>query len=466
MSPLSWPATIADAVRRLAAGALSSADLTALCLARIDAYENRIHAFHRVLRDDALAAAAASDARRAGGSTLGPLDGIPVAVKDVMDVANQPCTANSRVLRDNVAAADATVVARLRAAGAVIIGIVDTYEFAFGGRPTYDALFPPACNPWDPTRSTGGSSSGCGAAVAAGFCLGAVGSDAGGSIRTPAALCGVAGLKPTIGRVPTSGVIPLTFSLDTVGPFARTAEDCALMLGAMAGYDPADQLSADVEVPDYAACLAERLAGVRIGMVRHFHTEDYAAPADIAAPLDAMAENFRALGAEVTEVHLPPLMDFHAVGRLMLPAEAYAIHEETLRARWTEFGPLARNRMMLGAFVTAADYLQAQRRRGELADVVDAAFEACDALVCAAMLTPAGPMDSTEAFPFLAAPMINVPFNLTDHPAVSVPCGFQDSGMPVGAQIAARRWDEAGALRIAAAYERSTVWKDRRPALS
>ena len=457
-----FPPTIADAGARLAAGDLTAVDLTQLCLDRIDALDGKIHAYHKVLRDEALAAAADSDARRAAGNSRGALEGIPLAVKDVMQVVNHACTANSRVLQDNIATKDAAVIARLRDAGAVILGTVDTYEFAFGGRPTYEALFPPACNPWDATKSTGGSSSGCGAAVAAGLCLGAVGSDAGGSIRTPAALCGTAGIKPTIGRVPASGVVPLTFSLDTVGPLAQTVEDCALMLQAMAGYDAADQLSAEMPVPDYEVALADGLDGMKIAVARRFYVDDYNTPGDIGAAYDGMATVFESLGAEVIDADLPPLMDFHAVGRLMLPSEAYAIHEETLQTRWTEFGPLARNRMMLGAFVRSSDYLQAQRRRRELADAVDAVFADCDALVAPAMLTPAGPMGSDEPFPFLAAPMINVPFNLTDHPAVSVRCGFQDSGMPVGAQIVARRWDEAGALRVAHAYEQAAGWRDAR----
>ncbi len=460
-----FPPTIAEAAAGLAAGDLTAAGLTELCLARIEALDGLVNAYHKVLKDEALASAAASDARRAAGKDVGPLDGIPLAVKDVIQVENHACTANSRVLQDNIADTDAGVIACLRAAGAVILGIVDTYEFAFGGRPTHDALFPPACNPWDVTRSTGGSSSGCGAAVAAGLCLGAVGSDAGGSIRSPAALCGTAGIKPTIGRVPTSGVVPLTFSLDTVGPLAQTAEDCALMLQAMAGYDPTDQLSADMPVPDYANALTNRLDGLTVGIARGFYRDDYDTPADIAGTYDVMGKVFEGLGAKVIDTELPPLMDFHAVGRLILPSEAYAIHEETLQTRWTEFGPLARNRMMLGALVRSSDYLQAQRRRRELAHAVDAVFEDCDALVAPAMLTPAGPMDSDEAFPFLAAPMINVPFNLTDHPAVSVRCGFQDSGMPVGAQIVARRWKEAGALRVAHAYEQAAGWRDARAAI-
>lgn len=462
---LPWPPTVAAAARALASGETTAAALTDLCLARIDALDGKVDAYHRVLSDEACAEAAGSDRRRAAGEARGPLDGIPIAVKDVIEIAGQPCTANSRVLADNVAEKDAAVVARLREAGAVILGIVDTYEFAFGGRPTFDALFPPARNPWDLTRSTGGSSSGCGAAVAAGLCVAAIGSDAGGSIRLPAAFCGTAGIKPTIGRVSTAGVIPLTFSLDTVGPLTQTVEDAALVLAAIAGFDASDQLSADVPVPDYAAALGDDLSGLRIGLVRHFHSRDYAAPADIAGAVDGMADVLRGCGAEVAEVELPPLGDFHAVGRLIIPTEAYAIHEARLQRQWTEFGPLARNRMMLGAFARAVDYLQAQRRRNELAAAVEAALGSCDALVTAAMLAPAPPMDSSEPFPFLDAPMINVPFNLTDHPAVSVRCGFQESGMPVGAQIAARRWDEAMALRIACACERAAGWRERRPAL-
>lgn len=459
----SFPPTIADASRLLAAGDLTAVDLTQQCLSRIDAFDGEIHAFHKVLRDESLSSAAASDVRRAAGNTRGVLDGIPLAVKDVVQVSGQACTANSRVLEGNIAAEDATVIARLRGAGAIILGIVDTYEFAFGGRPTYDALFPPACNPWDPSKSTGGSSSGCGASVAAGFCLGAVGSDAGGSIRTPAALCGTAGIKPTIGRVPTSGVVPLTFSLDTVGPLARTAEDCALMLQTMAGYEPCDQLSADELVPDYVGGLTGRLEGLTVGIAKRFYYDDYDTPDDIRAAFDAIVVVLEDLGAQVVTADLPELMDFHAVGRLMLPAEAYAIHEEKLKTRWSEFGPLSRNRMMLGAFVRSSDYLQAQRRRNELAAIVDNIFQKCDVLVAPAMLVPAAPMDSDETFPFLAAPMINVPFNLTDHPAVSVRCGFQESGMPIGAQFVARRWDEARALQVAHAYERAAGWHALQP---
>ena len=460
---LAFPPTIAEAAADMAANDLKAVDLTKLCLDRIDAFDGVINAYHKVLRDEALDAAAASDARRAAGKTLGRLDGIPLAVKAVIQIENHACTANSQVLRDNTADKDAAVIARLRSAGAVLLGIVDTYEFAFGGRPTYEALFPPACNPWDTTKSTGGSSSGCGAAVAAGLCLGALGSDAGGSIRTPAALCGTAGIKPTIGRVTTSGVVPLTFSLDTVGPIAQTVEDCALMLQAIAGFEASDQLSADVSVPDYAAALKDRLDGLTIGIVRSFYRDDFGVPRDIASAYDGMQPVLESLGAQVIDVRLPPLMDFHAVGRLMLPSEAYAIHEDKLQNRWEDFGRLARNRMMLGAFVRSSDYLQAQRRRRELADLVDAVFEECDALVAPAMLTPAAPMASDEPFPFLTAPMVNVPFNLTDHPAVSVRCGFQDSGMPVGAQIVTRRWDEAGALLVGNAYERAEEWRLARP---
>lgn len=465
MSALPNPPTIADAAAQLEAGSLTAIELLVICTARIDAHDEQVSAFH-VLLESAAAEAAASDARRAAGGSLGPLDGIPIAIKDVFDVAGHACTANSCVLADNVAKEDSEAVRRLRAAGAVIIGIVDTYEFAFGGRPSFDALFPPARNPWDLEKSTGGSSSGCGAAVAAGFCLGALGSDAGGSIRTPAALCGLAGVKPTLGRVSTRGAVPLTFSLDTVGPIAWTAEDCALMMQALAGHDAEDQMSADVAVPDYAAALGTDLSGLRIGMVRQFHTADYAAPGEIAGPIDALAGVFEGCGAAVTDVALPELMDFHAVGRLMLPSEAFAIHETALQTRWNDFGPLARNRMMLGALVRSSDYLQAQRRRRELADAVEAAFEDVDVLVTAAMLSPAPPMDDTQPFPYLDAPMINVPFNLTDHPSVAIRCGHQPDGMPVGAQVAARRWDEATALRAAHAAEQALGIADRRPDLS
>lgn len=455
--------TLAEAARLIKAGDLSPVALTETCLARIEKYDGRVNAFHNVMTTEARAAAAKAEQEIAAGNYRGPLHGIPIGVKDVFYMKGYKTTANSRILADFEADEDATVITRLKEAGAVIMGQLNTYEFTFGGRPTFEALYPPARNPWDLSKSTGGSSSGSGAAVAAGFCLGALGSDAGGSIRTPAALNGIAGMKATYGRVSAQGDIPLSFSFDCVGPMAWTSEDCALMLQTLAGYDPRDSTSVDTPVPDYVVGLNDDLNGLRVGMIRHFYTDDYDAPAEIVSAIDSVGETLRDLGASVEPVTLSPLGDWHAVGRVILPAEAYAIHEETLQKRWNEFGPLARNRMMLGSLVRAADYIQAQRRRTEFLAEMEAAFENFDILITAAMLIPQAPIDDNAPFPFLDAPMIVVPFNLTLHPCHAIRAGFFADGMPIGAQIVGRHWDEATVLRVSHAFETAAGLLGRRP---
>ena len=457
--------TIADAARQIKAGDLSPVTLTETCLDRIDRYDGQINAFHLVLREEAQRSAVEAEAEIRAGKYRGPLHGIPIALKDVFYFKGYKTTASSRVLQNFEGDEDATVITRLKEAGAVLIGILDTYEFTFGGRPTFDALFPPARNPWDISKSTGGSSSGSGAAVAAGFCLGALGSDAGGSIRTPAALNGIAGMKATYGRVSAYGDIPLSFSFDCVGPMAWTSEDCALMLQAIAGHDPKDPTSVDTPVPDYVSNINDDLAGLRIGMLRHFYTDDFDAPQEIVSAIDGVGETLSSLGAEVGEVKVSPLSDWHAVGRIILPAEAYAIHEDNLQNRWEKFGPLARNRMMLGSLVRAVDYIQAQRRRTELAAEMEAAFRDFDIIITTAMLVPQPPIDDKAPFPYLDAPMIVVPFNLTLHPCHAIRAGFFADGMPIGAQIAGRHWGETTVLRVSHAFEKAAGLLERRPVL-
>lgn len=457
--------TLAEAARLIKAGDLSPVALTETCLDRIEKYDGRINAFHRVMADEARRAAAQAEDEIRAGAYRGPLHGIPIGLKDVFYMKGYKTTANSRVLENFEADEDAAVIERLRDAGAVLIGLLDTYEFTFGGRPTFDALYPPARNPWDITKSTGGSSSGSGAAVAAGFCLGALGSDAGGSIRTPAALNGIAGIKPTYGRVSAFGDIPLSFSFDCIGPMAWTSEDCALMLQVLAGHDARDPTSVDAPVPDYVSGLNDDLHGLRIGMIRHFYTDDYEAPQEIVSAIDSVGETLASLGAKVDQISVSPLTDWHAAGRIILPAEAFAIHEENLQNRWEEFGPLARNRMMLGSLVRAVDYIQAQRRRTELTAEMEQAFETYDIVITTAMLIPQAPIDDKAPFPFLDAPMIVVPFNLSLHPCHAVRAGFFDDGMPIGAQIAGRYWDEATVLRVGHAFEKAAGLMDRRPPL-
>ena len=454
--------TIAEAGRQLAAGTLSPVTLIEQCLARIEAIDGNVNAFHEVFADDALTEAREAEAEIRGGRLKGPLHGIPIGIKAVIDIAGRRTTANSRLLPDYIPDRDATVVRLLREAGAIVLGHTDTFEFAFGG-PTFDALYPPARNPWGLERSTGGSSSGSAAAVAAGLCLGAIGSDAGGSVRSPASHCGIAGLKPTLGRVSAQGDIPLTFSFDTVGPMAWTAEDCALMLQAIAGYDPVDAMSSEEPVDDYIGGIEDGLAGIRVGLIRHFYAEDFDAHAEIVAAIDGAAETLRELGADVVEIRVSDVMDYHATGRMILPAEALAIHEEMITERLDEYGEVLRGRVALGGMIRAVDYIQAQRRRTELTREMDRVLGEYDLLLTAGLLVPQAPLAAKQVFPYFTFPMIDVPFNLTGHPAISVCVGYFEDGMPIGAQISGRYFDEAAVLRAAHAYERATPWRDRRP---
>ncbi len=457
--------TIAEAARQIKAGMLSPVTLVKTCLSRIENHEPTIQAFHAVFADEAIAAAEIAEKEIESGNYRGPLHGIPIGLKDVFYLKDYKTTSNSRVMQNFQADEDAAVVTRLRDAGAIFMGQLNTYEFTFGGRPTFDALYPPARNPWDITRSTGGSSSGSGAAVAAGFCLGALGSDAGGSIRTPSAFCGVAGMKATFGRVSAFGDLPLSFSFDCVGPMTWTSEDSAIMLQVLAGYDERDPSAVETTVPDYVAPLNDGVRGLKVGMLRHFYTKDFEAPPEITTAIDGVGNTLRDLGATVEEINVSPLIDWHAVGRIILPAEAYAIHEENLQNRWAEFGPLARNRMMLGSLVRAVDYIQAQRRRTELLEEIETALAEFDVIITTAMLTPQPPLDDKAPFPFLDVPMIAVPFNLTLHPVQTVRAGFFDDGMPIGAQIVGRNWDEATVLKVAHSFEKNAGQLKRYPDL-
>ena len=454
---------IAEAAAAIRAGTLSARDLTERCLARIAAIDPRVNAYHVVLADEARAAARTADEELASGLDRGKLHGIPIALKDVFYWKGRKTTSNSRVMIDFEADEDATVIVRLKEAGAVLLGQLNTYEFTFGGRPSREPPFPPALNPWNAARVTGGSSSGSGAAVAAGLCLGALGTDAGGSIRLPAAFCGIAGLKPTYGRVSAHGDMPLTYSFDCVGPMAWSTHDCAIMLRAIAGHDPRDPASARVPVPDYVAGIEDGVAGLRVGMIRQFYTSDFAAPPEVVAAIDGVGAVLAGLGAAVETIEVSPLLDWHAAGRVLVPAEAFAIHEDRLRNQWERYGRLARNRLMLGSLFRAVDYIQAQRRRTELLAELEAVLARCDVVVTTGTLTPTPPFDDTEPFPYIDVPTIGIPFNLTAHPCHVVRAGFFADGMPIGAQIAGRHWDEATVLRVAHAFETAAGLLRRRP---
>lgn len=455
--------TLAEASRAIAAGELSPVALTEFLLERIAEHDGRLHAYLTLTADAARAEARAAEAEIAAGRRRGPLHGVPIAIKDIFETAGVATTCQSRALKDHVPMEDAASVARVRAAGAVFLGKLTTHEFAFGG-PSFDILGEPARNPWNVEHFTGGSSSGTGAAIAAGLALGGFGSDTGGSIRLPAAFSGLVGLKPTYGRISRRGVFPLAYSLDHAGPMAWTAEDCAILLEAMAGHDPADPASADVPAPAYAAMLDRDLRGMRIGVIRHFWEEAGAEPETVAA-LEEALRVFERLGATLVDVRLSPLEDYCATCSLILMSEAFAVHEPTLVSSPEDLGEIMRTRLFLAGAVTAADYVQALRRRRELCAEFAAAFDGLDLMFTGTSPGPAPRLDAMGTFYTFARPLLTMPFNVTGNPALATRAGFHSSGLPLSLTLVGKPFDEATVLAAGHAYEKATDWASRRPEL-
>jgi len=457
--------SIAEAGARLRDGAVTSAALAEDALARIAAIDPAIDSFITVTAERARADAAAADQDFAAGVDRGPMQGVPYALKDIYDTAGIRTTCHSKLRLDNVPERDSVVAVRFRAQGGVLLGKVATHEFALGG-PSFDLPFPPARNPWNPEHIPGGSSSGSGAAVAAGLVRMAMGSDTGGSIRGPAAYCGTVGLKPTYGLVSRRGVFPLSTTLDHCGPLSWTVEDSAVALQVIAGYDKLDPASVDLPVPDYRAGLRDGVEGLRIGLPRHFYRDAEGLSPEVAASIDQAAETLSRLGAVVEEVTLPPYEQFNACGRVIMFAEAYAIHEQDFQQRPLDFALLTYMRMVLGAFVTSADLHQAMRLRRELAVAVTRQLLTYDALITATALAPAPRFDDFVPGILPNWPIQTMPFNVTGNPALSVPTGFSATGLPLGMQIVGRAFDEATVLRIGAAFEAATGLHGKRPALA
>ena len=456
--------TIAEAGALVAKRELSPVELVQSRLTRIEQLDGKLNSFIRVLGDEALAAARSAEAEIIAGRLRGPLHGVPIGLKDIYETKGVPTTGHSKVMIDHVPAHDATSVRRLTESGAIVLGKLATHEFAFGG-PSFDLPWPPARNPWDTSRFTGGSSSGTGAAVAAGLVLGGTGSDTGGSIRGPAAFCGLAGLKPSYGRISRAGILPLAFSLDHAGPMAWTTEDCAILLQAMAGHDPADPASADRSVPDYRVSLSGEVKGLRIGLIRHFYETDNPANEATRQGIAAAVKVFEDLGCSVRELRLSPLADWTACGMIILLAEGYAVHEATLRERFTDYGEAFRDRMALATLVTGGDYVQAVRRRRELVAEFATAMADLDLVITAAAPSEAPVIDSVGKFTNFGRPSLTMPFNVTGTPAMSVCCGYSVAGLPLSFQLAGKPFEEATVLRAAHAYEKATPWRSAHPRL-
>ncbi|MEJ0067988.1 MAG: amidase [Pseudomonadota bacterium] len=457
--------TIAEAAKLIATKDLSPVELTGQCLERTKRLDGTLNSFILLTEARALADAKAAEAEIMKRGPKSPLHGIPFGHKDIYGTQGIATTAHSKLLEGNVPSADATTVRLLAEAGVVMMGKLATHEFAFGG-PSFDLPWPPARNPWNPDHFTAGSSSGTGAAVAAGLILGGTGSDTGGSIRGPAALCGIAGIKPTYGLCSRAGVLPLAYSLDTTGPMAWTVEDCAILLQAMAGYDPADPASADRPVPDFRGELSKGAKGLRIGVVRHFHETDHRVSDATLAGIEGALDFYRKSGATVRDVKLAPLVEWHGCNFLILVTEAYALHEPWMQSQFTDYGELLRDRMALGAFVTGADYVQALRRRRELCAEMAAAMADLDILVTASQPGEAPRIDAVSKWSNFEKPGFTSTFNLTGYPAISVCTGFGAGGLPVSIQLAAKPFQEPTLFRAAHAYEQAMPWRSKRPELA
>ena len=461
---------MADLGRMIATKQVSPVEVVRVHLERISALDPTLRAFITVCADTALESARAAEADLMAGRTLGPLHGVPWAPKDLYSTKGVRTTGGSKILADSVPSDDATVVARLARAGAILLGKLNMHEFAYGPE-GLNAHYGDTRNPWsaDAHRITGGSSSGSGAAVAAGLTPGSLGSDTGGSIRIPASLCGITGLKPTYGRVSRAGVLPLAWSMDHVGPMTRSARDCALMLAAIAGYDPADPTSSVLPVPDYGAALTGDVKGLRVALLRA-HFTDAAAP-DVRTALEAAAKQLEQAGAVVDEVDLTQVTHVAAASAAIVASEALAYHASWMRSRSQDYQPDVRERLRMGAFVTGAQYVRSQQIRALLTREVDEALARRDVLLAPATPLAApvlgerettlgdGPSDVRAALLRCARP-----FNFSGHPACAAPCGFTAGGLPIGLQIVGRPFDEATVLRVVDAYQRITDWHTRRPA--
>jgi aspartyl-tRNA(Asn)/glutamyl-tRNA(Gln) amidotransferase subunit A len=455
--------TIAEASRLIARRELSPVELAEACLSRVETLDSQLDSFVTVTAERARAEARAAEVAIMASGPRSRLHGIPYCLKDIFDTAGIRTTAMSKLLADNLPTQDSHCQERLAAAGGVLLGKNATWEFAHGG-PSWDVLFPPARNPWDRTRSPAGSSSGSAAAVAAGFALAALGSDTGGSIRSPAAACGIAGLKPTYGLVSRRGVLPNCFSQDHVGPLAWTAEDAAILLQAIAGHDPEDPGSANVAVPDYSAALTGSVEGLVIGVPTVWlEKEAPPSPATLAA-FEAALDVFRGLGASVRPVALPSIEQFDDVKKTLAICELFTIHAADLRTRPGLFGASLRYRIIAGSLVRAEDYIQAMRLRTDLARSLQTVMSTVDLLMLPTA-EPAGKLEPVPHSSLFTRPSLTAAFNVGGNPALSVCSGFDTSGLPFSLQIVGRLFDEATVLRAGDAYEKATPWRDKRPVL-
>jgi aspartyl-tRNA(Asn)/glutamyl-tRNA(Gln) amidotransferase subunit A len=456
--------TLDEIAERISTRDVSPVEVTRATLERIERLNPKLNAYITVLAEQALAEARTAQEQIAVGTYLGPLHGVPVGLKDLCETRGVRTAAGSKILSDSVPVADAPVVQKLRDAGAVIVGKLNMHEWAFGTTGV-NPHFGACRNPWDTERITGGSSSGSASAVAAGLCYAAIGSDTGGSIRIPASLCGTVGIKATYGRVSLRGVVPLATSLDHVGPLARSALDCAIVLSAIAGRDIEDETSSDEPALDWAAGLRQAqpdLAGLHIGVGTYGLGDTQ--PAVKTAFEQAVATLLR-LGAKTKEVDTSTFSTYFYVGGVVLLSEAAAYHKDNIEKRPQDYGEDVRMRLQSGLDQKAVDYVRAMAYMRELRRTCDdVLLDGLDLLVMPTTIMTAPRIDTvTTEDPTLGLSRLTLPFDVTGQPSMSVPCGFDDAGMPVGLMLAGRRFDEATVFRAASAFERESGLSGRRP---
>jgi len=463
--------TLSEASQLVHAKKISPVELTRACLARIEQLNPKLNAFITVTSDSALAEARAAEEEIHRGHWKSSLHGIPLALKDLLDTAAVRTTAASNLFKDRVPTKDAEVVRRLKAAGAVLLGKLNLQEFAYGGSSVI-SYFGPVRNPWEPDYCAGGSSAGSAAAVAAELCFGALGTDTGGSIRQPAGYCGIVGLKPTYGRVSTRGVIPLAWSLDHVGPMARTVKDVTLMLQVIAGYDAGDTNSTDLPVPDFVGSIADGTSSLRLGIPHAYFYEGL--DPEIEAAMGAALSVLKNLTASQHDIALlaakddPSVMDVYGT---VSTAEAYAYHREYISKTPELYQPETLNRIRAGADIGTASYIQSRRQLAHIRRSVSRVFDTVDLAVTPTAVVPPFTIASLLSDPAtlrskeLLMLRNTRPINALGLPAISIPCGFTRAGLPIGMQIIGPPGGEATVLRLAYAYEQATDWHNRHPAV-
>ena len=453
--------TIAEAAELIRTRKLSPVEYTDALLERIMALDSQLNAFITLTADKARKQAREAEAAIAAGHYRSPLHGIPVGLKDIYNTKGILTSGGSKVAMSNVPTENATTTRMLEDAGMVLAGKLLLHEFAHGG-PSFELPWPPSRNPWNLEHVTGGSSSGSGAALAAGLIPASLGSDTGGSVRNPATFCGIVGLKPTSGLVSRAGVIPNSYTLDHCGPMARTVEDCAILLKAIAGYDRRDPGSVRVEIPDYRGALGRGIKGLRIGVLRHYWEEDMPAHPDLRAAMEEAIRVFKVLGAKIEDCRTHPLQDSFGTKIIIGESEIYSIHHEDLRTRPGDFGRDFLGRILPACLFNAADYVQASRDQRRIIAETQPLYEKYDVLLTAG-LGPAPRFDSHRTMTFWQkrTDMFR-PANLTGAPALVLPCGFSN-GLPMGMQLIGRPFDDAGVLRVGHAYQQATDWHTRHP---